>query len=695
MDAVAEEQRFLDDAYLRLAHVIEHLANRMDAISASPATGTGQDLLEKQALYDNLAQQLASATAAEHRLCFGRVDHADGRIQHIGRIGLRDDDGEPVMIDWRAPNAAGFYQATTVEPMGLERRRRIITRDRTVTHTEDEDLSDPTAISVDAAARAIDAPREGRMSDIIATIAGDQDRIVRSPLNQVTVVQGGPGTGKTVVALHRAAWLLYTHRDKLARDGVLIVGPSQAFLRYIDQVLPSLGETDVVLLTPGQLYPGVSAHVPERPQVAAIKGDLIMARVVAQAVRLRIRVPSHDVSIVLSDGSTVTITAAQLADARKGVPRNGSFHSNREPFLKRALDHLTRDRARRRGEDPSDPDIRLDNLADLVDEPAIRRTLNLMWLPITPERLITLLLSDADFLAQAAAGLLTPEQQALLLRPSDAPWTIDDAPLLDEAADRLGDFVRPAARAVHSDGDYEELQSEDPFASRRPSTTVAERALADREWIYGHVVVDEAQELSRMAWRALSRRCSRRSMTVVGDLQQTTHPAGARDWHEALDWAGERVDLHQLTVTYRITEQTAETATELLTAAGGDAPVLHPIREGSPTRFVSTTMDTLATVILTEADSGVGRVGVIVPDARADQLMQYLAASDPRFGVGDDAVDAPFTVLTARDAKGLEFDHVFVIDPDAVSDQTSRGADIYVACTRATQTLHLVTLIAE
>lgn len=691
MDAVAEEQAFVDSAYALLGDLREHLTSRISSLADAPDTGTGQDLLEKQALYDNLAQQLRSAAAAENRLCFGRVDHEDGRIQRIGRIGLRDADGEPVLLDWRAPNAAGFYQATTVDPMGLRRRRRIITRDHTVTHTEDEDLTDPTVIAMDAAARAVDAPRDGRMNDIIATIAADQDRIVRSPLNQVTVVQGGPGTGKTVVALHRAAWLLYTHRDRLAKDGVLVVGPSTAFLRYIDQVLPSLGETDVVLLTPGQLYPGVSATIPDSPAVAAIKGDLVMARVIANAVALRIRVPDTGVTLRLSDGSEVGITAAQLAEARKSVPRNATFHAGREPFLRRALDHLSRDRAKRRGEDPTDPDIRLMHLLDLVDEPAVRRTLNLMWLPITPERLLRLLLTDPDYLAQAADGLLTTEQQRLLVRSPDAPWTVDDAPLLDEAADRLGEFVRVTASVERDDPDYAELRVDDPHTRHRPSSTVAERAMADRDWVYGHVVVDEAQELSRMAWRALARRCSRRSMTVVGDLQQTAHPAGARDWQEALDWAGEKIDVHVLTVTYRITQQTADTATDLLTAAGGDAPILHPIRDGAPTEHVALDLAALPGAILERLDEG--RVGVVVPDDRADEIGALLTSADPRFGAGDDAIDAPVAILTARDTKGLEFDHVFVIDPKAISRQAIRGADIYVACTRATQTLHLVELV--
>lgn len=690
MEAVAEEQAFVDHAYLLLADLEAHLGERVAAIAAAPGTGTGQDLLERQALYDALAQQVRGARAARQRLCFGRVDLEDGRVHRIGRIGLRDADGEPVLLDWRAPHAAGFYQATTVDPMGLSRRRRIITRDRTVTHTEDEDLNDPTVIAVDAAARAVDAPRDGRMGDIIATIAADQDRIIRSPLNQVTVVQGGPGTGKTVVALHRAAWLLYTHRERLARDGVLVIGPSTVFLRYIDQVLPSLGETDVVLLTPGQIYPGVSATRSDAPAVAAVKGDLAMAAVIANAVRQRIRVPDRDVTIRLSDGSDVTITAAQLADARKGVPRNGTFHANREPFLRRALDHLARDRVRRRGEDASDPDLRLDALADLVDESAVRRTLNLMWLPISPERLVSLLLTDAAVLAHAADGVLTREQQILLLRAPGSPWTVDDAPLLDEAADRLGDFVRASAEVEREDPDYAELRAEDPFARQRPTSTVAERALEDRSWVYGHVVVDEAQELSRMAWRALSRRCSRRSMTVVGDLQQAAHPAGARDWNEALSWAGDRIDVHVLAVTYRITRQVADTATELLIAAGGDAPVLQPIREGEPTEHLSLAPGDLARAILARTDEG--RVGVVIPDDRADELVRMLTAHDPRFAAGDDAVDAPVAVLTARETKGLEFDHVYVVEPEAISRQATRGADIYVACTRATQALHLVTL---
>lgn len=691
MDAVAEEQGFIDLAYARLSSVTSHIRERMAEIGRAPSTGTPADLLDRQALFDNLAQQLTAASAATSRLCFGRVDHADGRIQHIGRIGLRDDEGEPVLLDWRAPSAAGFYQATAVDPMGVRRRRRIMTRDRAVTHVEDEDLADPTAVVVDAASRSVEAPRDGRMGDIVATIAADQDRIIRSPLAQVTVVQGGPGTGKTVVALHRAAWLLYTHRDRLAKDGVLVIGPSTAFLRYIDQVLPSLGETDVVLLTPGQLYPPVSTHLVDAPAASAVKGDLAMVKVVAQAVRQRARIPRSDVTISLTDGSTITVTSAELSDAQRSVPRQATFHAGREPFLRRVLDALSRDRARRQGHDPGDPDVRQAMLEDIVDDPAVRRELNVMWLPTTPERVIDRLLSDPVTLASAADGILSADQQRTILRAPGSPWTVDDVPLLDEAAERLGPFVRPGRVAESGEPDYAELSAVDPFASSRPSTTVAERALADRDWVYGHVIVDEAQELSRMAWHALARRCTRRSMTIVGDLQQTAHPAGARDWDEALSWAGPRVDVHTLTITYRITRPTVETATRLLVEAGGEPPRLHPIREGEPTENLVIRESDLAAGVKARASAG-GRAAVIVPDALATRLSALLAEGDPDFGIGDDAIDAPIAILSARETKGLEFDDVFIVEPGLIAAQGVRGADIYVACTRATRRLHLVAL---
>lgn len=294
-NSVEEEQLFIDHVQQLLEGYVAHLRGRLESTTSAPGTGTGQDEIEREALLDNINQQLRAALAARSRVCFGRIDFTEGLDHHIGRIGLRNADGEVELLDWRAPQAAPFYQATLQAPMGLRQRRRISTRPRVptpeVTHVDDE-YFDADGIAglmngsqeASAAAASMLTPRTGRMADILASIAADQDAIIRSPLEQITVVEGGPGTGKTVVALHRAAWLLYTYRNKLSKDAVLIIGPSNVFLKYIDQVLPSLGETDVVLLTPAQLYPDVHARRFDRASVAAIKGQARMARVIEAAV---------------------------------------------------------------------------------------------------------------------------------------------------------------------------------------------------------------------------------------------------------------------------------------------------------------------------------------------------------------------------------------------------------------------------
>lgn len=709
-ESLGYEQAYVDRCYALLGSYIAHLEQRIAATSGQLSTGTGQDDLEREAMMDNLTHQIRQARASDSRLCFGRIDGDQGS-HHIGRIGLRDEDGEPALIDWRAPNAAPFYQATFANPLGVRLRRRIVLRDRTVTHVEDEVLNDPTLTESRAAAASLDAPRDGRMGDIIATIAADQDAIIRSPLNQLTVVQGGPGTGKTVVALHRAAWLLYTYRDRLARDGVLVVGPSPTFLQYIDQVLPSLGETDVVLLTPGQLYPGIDARRHDEDEVAAIKGDPRMAQVVAAAVRLRRRIPREDVSIVMEDRSVVMITARQLADAERAVHRATSHHGGRDTFLTRALDALAAFRARQRGEDASDPEVRRDHVSELVEDRNVRRVLNLMWMPVTPEALVRALLTDPDRLAAASQQVLTPQEQRLILKGEDESWTIDDVPLIDEAAELLGPWdpdagkasAREAAERRHELAHAAQaLDNTDMggwidaaglvgrMGSQQERRSVAELAALDRTWVYGHIVVDEAQELSRMAWRVLARRATRKSMTIVGDVQQTSHPAGARDWEEALGGVRGSLDLHVLTVTYRITQQVADVATALLTAAGGDAPELHPVREGAPVQEHVIARDGLASLVLESIGGSSGRAAVIVPDAQFDAVAADLMPASDAFGVGDHALDAQVAILTARDTKGLEFDVVLVVDPEAMALQGRRGSDLYVAATRATQVMHLV-----
>lgn len=707
--SIATEQAHVDAAYAHLGDLIAHLEHRLSSTSQAPSTGTGQDVLEREALLENLIGQLRAARAAEQRLCFGATEGADGSTAHIGRIGLRDESGEPLLLDWRAPSAASFYQATAADPMGLRARRRIATSGRTVTHVEDEDLTDVLAVS-SAAAAAVEAPRDGRMADIVATIAADQDRIIRSPLEQVTVVEGAPGTGKTVVALHRAAWLLYTHRERLAKHGVLVIGPSRAFLHYIDQVLPSLGETDVVLLTPGQLYPPVSTERTDTDDVAAIKGRIAMVDVIRQAVRARRRIPDGDVQIALEDGTRLTLRASDLRAALRAVPKGASFHAGREPFLRKLMSILTTQVLNARHQDPADEDARRSTMADLADDVEVRRTLNAMWLPTTPEQVIGRLLTDRAFLAAVGSGKLSPAEQERLVRTDPTAWTVDDVPLLDEAAELLGPWdpqaaarqraeraayaseVSTARRAMETFGSGAWLTAEDLVARHTGGgmpRTVAERAMDDREWIYGHVVVDEAQDLSAMAWRVIERRCKRRSATIVGDMQQSAHPAALHTWEDALRWAGNRVDVQRLSITYRITRQTAETAIGQLMSAGGTAPHLQTVREGPPAQSLDSAAAHIDATIERLLTAHQGRAAVIYPDDCASWAQAY-AASDPTVGIGADGLDLPIALLTVAQTKGLEFNDVIVIDPQRIAHQRPRGADIYVACTRPTQRLYLL-----
>jgi nucleotide-binding universal stress UspA family protein len=385
--------------------------------------------------------------------------------------------------------------------------------------------------------------------------------------------------------------------------------------------------------------------------------------------------------------------AVSVKQATRGLSKSRNFHEGRDPFLRRVLAAAAQNLARDTGHDPNDEDYCQDLIASLVEDANVRRELNLMWLPTTAERVVDKLLTDEPTLRAAAGSVLTEAEWRLLLREPHAPWTRDDIPLLDEAAHALGPWSRPTAVETEPSG-YRELRAEDayrvtPHRDDQPRSTLAERALDDREWVYGHVIVDEAQELSAMAWRAIARRATRKSMTVVGDLQQASHPAAARDWDAALGWANDRLERHTLTVTYRITTQIAEAATELLRRAGGTPPALTPIRDGAPVTRVRLSLDELAEYAKAVARPH-GRSALIVADEMFSSIREYL--SDDHFGFDNAALDAPIAVVTAQQSKGLEFDCVIVVAPHLLSEQRALGADIYVASTRATQELHLVTL---
>ncbi|MFI0487230.1 HelD family protein [Actinomadura sp. 9N215] len=792
--AIRTEQEYVSRVYTRLDAEREKAAA---ALREGPAAGGGaafQARVESTVATDEAARRLARLGGVEHGLCFGRIDHradADGPGDtfYIGRVGLRDEDHEPLLIDWRAAAARPFYTATPGAPGTLARRRHLHLRHREVVRLDDEvfdleglDESERGGIVGEAALLAtLRRGRTGRMSDVVATIQEEQDQVIRSGLQGVLVVQGGPGTGKTVAALHRAAYLLYTHRDVLERRGVLVVGPNATFLRYIEQVLPGLGETDVALATVGELYPGLKATAREEPAVAVVKGDFRMADLVREAVHDRQRVPPDGLHVE-TDGLTLVVdaeTCERTRDRARGlrlphnVQRRRFVHDllealavNRAEQYDRIMDEPLEDIAKNGGlpgwlqelideaeEEPllDDAELRLAK-ETLWQDPAVRRAINALWPELTPEQLLTDLYADPESLTRIGprAGL-TPTESTLLHRPpapthhhptdelrstnssSIAPWTVSDVPLLDEAADLLGkddsaekarERAAAAARAREAlyaqeviestdTGNVERLTASDlisgsDLAERHhdggPPLTTAQRAMADREWVYGHVIVDEAQELSEMAWRAVMRRVPTRSLTVVGDIAQTGSAAGAASWGQMLDrYVPGRWREQRLLVNYRTPAAIMKVAAGVLAAvAPGETPP-EPVRDdGPPPTAVELPVAELPSLVRSELSSiaagtpdGIGgafkegRLAVITSGARHAAVLAALP--DAAAGATPEALDSPAVVLTAEEAKGLEFDSVIIVDPAGVLAESPKGGqDLYVALTRATRRLTVV-----
>ncbi|HLU57889.1 MAG TPA: ATP-binding domain-containing protein [Pseudonocardia sp.] len=741
--------------YERLDARRAETARRLADVLHDETVGTPQALTERDAAAAMYADRLAALRAAEHGLAFGRLDAEDGERRYIGRLGLLDEENEyePLLMDWRAPAARPFYTATAASPEGIRRRRHLRTRRREVIAVDDEvlDLDDATAASQTsgltseaALLAAVDARRTGRMADIVATIQAEQDAVIRSKPSGVLVVQGGPGTGKTAVALHRAAYLLYTHRDRLARRGVLVVGPNPTFLSYIGQVLPSLGETSVVLSTVGQLYPGVDARRTEPPAVAAVKGRAEMAAVIAAAVRDRQQLPRRPVELVVEQ-QPVRLDREVVQAARTKARRSRKPHNEARRIFRKEAIRLLAEQVARTLTSPGRRDL-LDagDLADIRDELSesaeLSRELDALWPTLSAEQLLTDLFADRKRL-NSVARRLPPAERELLYRPApsddvpvDLRWTPADVPLLDEAAELLGDDGSEAAareaaalreEVMYAQGVLDVLDLEedldpellratdvidaDRLAERmqvRRYDSTAERAAADREWTYGHVIVDEAQELSPMAWRTVMRRCPSRSMTIVGDIAQTGDLAGARSWDEVLaPFVERRWRLEQLTVNYRTPAEIADVADDVLASIDPNLTPPRSVRStGVPPRAVAAQAggldDTVAKVLAEEAGAvGDGRTAVLAPVGLVDRLRARVlgpdggadGAASTDGAVGEVDLTAPVVVLPVSAAKGLEFDAVVVVEPAQLLAESPRGrGDLYVALTRATQRLAVV-----
>ncbi len=703
----------------------------LSRIRRAGATGTPQARSERDAFAGLRESRLAQLHAVEERLCFGRLDLRGAQHRYIGRLGLFDDDQRQLLVDWRAPAATDFYRATAVAPGEVVRRRHLLTKGRTVTAIEDEVLDlaafpveeRDTLVGEGVLLSALTAARTGRMADIVATIQGEQDRVIRSDMRGPLVVQGGPGTGKTAVALHRTAYLLYTHRERLSRSGVLLVGPSPVFLRYIERVLPSLGETGVVTTTPGELFPGVLATAAEAPEVAALKGDLRMVHVMAAAVRNRQRLPDGP-RLLDVEGTKITLDPQRLARAAERARRTGAPHNQaRVTFVVEMLEHLADEVARTLGARLGVAD-RGDVIADLRASRDVRRELNLAWPPLSAAGLLTDLFARPDRL-EAAAAVLSPAERELLHRDRDAPFTVADIPLLDEIAELIGtddEAARAAARRAAAERAEEVAYAREVlrqvggqaaatvsaetlaqrFASPAGSLSVVERAMHDRAWEYGHIVVDEAQELSPMMWRLLMRRCPSRSMTLVGDLAQTGSAAGARSWAEVLDhYAKGRWRMVELSVNYRTPAQVMQLAASTLAGAGVEASVPRSVREGlwppmahpvaGPPEQVDQVLVELVGDELAVLEEG--RLAVIGPRAGHDRRLAALLTGLPTgsTAAGLAGLDTTVGVFTVEEVKGLEFDVVVLVEPAAILEESRRGAnDLYVAMTRPTQRLHVV-----
>jgi len=727
--------------YGRLDELRNRAADRLARVLRESG-GTHQARSEREVFSTMYARQISQFNAAENGLCFGRLDFHHGERRYVGRIGIHDDSGdyEQLLMDWRADAARPFYLATAASPAGVRRRRHIKTRGRTVVAVDDEVLdlaaADPTKheglTGESALLAALSASRTGRMQDIVETIQAEQDWIIRSDLAGVLVVQGGPGTGKTAVALHRAAFLLYTYRRQLTKRGVLVVGPNATFLRYIGQVLPSLGETSVLLSTVADLYPGVSAIGSEPPATAAIKGRRAMSGVVAAAVKDRQLVPGRPVEVVV-DTETLRLTPAACGRARERARRSRRPHNQaRRVFARELTEALTQQLAARIGANVLGEENLLgradvdDMRRELTADPGVRALIERLWPILTPQRLLAELFSSADRLA-AAAPRFSKADRAALLRDPGSDWTPADVPLLDEAAELLGEDDRAAkaaaerrrrAQVAYASGvldimsrdledDPEVLMAADLVDASRLATryedeeslTAAERAAADRTWAFGHVIVDEAQELSEMAWRMLMRRCPGRSMTIVGDVAQTGSLAEASSWASVLDrYQGDRWRLAGLTINYRTPAEIMAVAADVLAAIDPVLELPRSVRDtGTPPWRLAAAPEDLTDCLAdatrrAAAPPGEGQLAVIVPAGRLDEFGKAIIAAVPDAAVGEHSeLERPVVVLTVGQAKGLEFDTVLIGDPAGILAESPRGLnDLYVALTRATQRLGVV-----
>ncbi|MFI6044921.1 RNA polymerase recycling motor ATPase HelR [Nocardia sp. NPDC051321] len=696
-EELQSERSYVAELYTRL----DAERARVKGQYSAALRGRDGSAMEREDQVRALGKSVQRLDVADNGLCFGRLDTLSGERSYIGRIGLYDEanEFEPLLLDWRAPAARAFYVATAATPENMRRRRQFHTRGRQVVDFTDEVLGRPDDGERGDAAllAAVNAPRGEGMRDIVATIQAEQDEIIRLDHPGVLVIEGGPGTGKTVVALHRVAYLLYTQRERMERQGVLVVGPNPAFLNHIAHVLPSLGETNVVFTTAGELVPGLRVTAEDTPRAAKLKGSLKILDVLAAAVADRQRLPQDPVTIELAD-VTVRIDAETAEWARAEARASGRPHNEAQAVFRDIITYVLTERAiarigrgwLTRDDREAWEQLREDLVEELASHDTFAATLDELWPILTPETLLAQLYSSPERLRAAGAD-------EALARADGAAWTVSDVPLLDELADLLGPDKpadRTAERERKAEAEYaagvldvmvsredmmddedhlfaQDLLYAEDLADRfleRDTRELAERAAADRDWTYRHVVVDEAQELSEMDWRILMRRCPSKSFTVVGDLAQRRSVAGATSWDTMMQpYVPGRWAYRSLTVNYRTPAEIMTVAAALLAEFAPGVQPPESVRAcGVQPWSRQVTEDELATAIEEFVRQEADREGTSIV-------------------IGPAGV--PGTV-TASETKGLEFDAVLVVDPERILADGPRGAaELYVALTRATQRL--------
>ncbi|MGO1459131.1 MAG: HelD family protein [Flaviflexus sp.] len=683
MDALSEEQGYVDQAYARLDSLAAGYSRKLTEIRAQGGRGNPEELFQRDSFAADYEDHLARLSHVEHQLVLGRLDAETGDVEHIGRIGLRDENRNVILLDWRAPQAEPFYQATALNPQGMVRRRHIQSRLRKVVAVEDELLTSDAEATENlnltgegALMASLGSARQGHMSDIVATIQVEQDRIIRADSTGVLVVQGGPGTGKTAVALHRAAYLLYAHRKRLSRSGVLILGPSTGFLSYISRVLPSLGESDVVSSTVSDLLPGITPTREDTPEAADVKGRTVWAAIAKRAVNY-LRRPLKEPVTIRVNSHNIRLTPDMVAAGQSRARRHGGPHNAaREAYARTVVEELVQEYLT-----VTDTENQDWLLADIASNEKVRREVNLRWLPASPTWLLEHLYAHPNLLAELAPEL-SGSERALLARPRGEGFTSADIPILDELAELLGDApiqeqiedtLEAYTQATLSGMDLGGgIVTAKMLADRQRQATashlpLAERAAADRTWAYGHVVVDEAQELSPLAWRMVARRVPSRSLTIVGDLDQRSQGAPEGGWRELLGPLASHLTEEVLTISYRTPATVLDEAEAAMNRR--DIKLHHPV---NAVREVENSLRTapLETAIEEELEFLNSEFGP------GQGLIAVISNAPPH-------IDHPQVhTMTPRESKGLEFDSVII------HGTIEEPGDLYVAMTRPTQ--HLI-----